>query len=70
MPVHPEQATEYIHKMIRQIESIVPKRYCENNTVNLLLSLFEKKTEIRGSKCLSRHLCPLRSAAQKRHLQL
>jgi undecaprenyl-diphosphatase UppP len=32
-----EQATEYIRAMVSQIESIVPQRYCENDTVNLLL---------------------------------
>lgn len=45
---HPEQAEEYVRKMISQIESIVPKRYCENNTANLLLGTFEKKAADAG----------------------
>ena len=44
----PEQAAEYIHGMISRIEAIVPQRYCENDTVNLLLGSFQKKTESRG----------------------
>lgn len=44
----PGQATEYIRNMISRIESIVPRRYCENNTVNLLLGTFEKKAADMG----------------------
>lgn len=43
-----EQATEYICAMVSQIESIVPRRYCENDTVNLLLGSFQKKAEDKG----------------------
>lgn len=44
----PEQAAEYISSMVSQIESVVPRRYCDNRTVNLLLDSFEKKAEGMG----------------------
>ena len=55
---HPEQAAEYTRKMTSQIESIVPKRYCENNTVNLLLGTFEKKAEDMGGSLSIRASLP------------
>jgi len=58
----PEQAAEYIHRMVRQIESIVPRRYCENDTINLLLGSFQKQAEQKGvslsvKASLSAQLC-------------
>lgn len=44
----PQQAADYISRMVKQIEAIVPRRYCENNTVNLLLGSFQKKAEAVG----------------------
>lgn len=44
----PEQAAAYIQRTAGEIESIVPRRYCENDTVNLLLGSFQDKAEGRG----------------------
>lgn len=41
----PKKATEYIHKVRNDIEAITPKRYCENELVNLLCSSFSGKAE-------------------------
>ncbi|MBR2949857.1 MAG: GHKL domain-containing protein [Lachnospiraceae bacterium] len=38
-----EQAREYIRKVQQDVESIVSKRFCENDTVNLLCSSYFKK---------------------------
>lgn len=43
----PEQAATYISRTVSEIEAIVPRRYCENDTVNLLLSSFGIKAERR-----------------------
>lgn len=43
-----EQAAEYIYKISGEIENIAPCRYCENDTVNLLLGSFQEKAEERG----------------------
>ena len=44
----PEQAAAYIRQTTSEIEAIVPQRYCENNTVNLLLGFFQKKASEAG----------------------
>lgn len=44
----PEQAAEYIHSLTDKIKSIVPRRYCDNDMVNLLLGSFQKKAESLG----------------------
>lgn len=41
----PEQATEYIRSVQADIESISPKRYCENDMANLLCSAFTARAE-------------------------
>lgn len=43
-----EQASAYIHDAVSEIESIAPTRYCENETVNLLLSAFKEKAAVNG----------------------
>ncbi len=45
---HPEQAAEYVRSVQADIESIAPKRYCENEMVNLLCSAFAAKAERLG----------------------
>ena len=41
----PEQAEEYIQKVQADIESITPRRFCENELVNLLCSSFTDKAQ-------------------------
>lgn len=43
-----EQALEYIREAECEIERITPVRYCENDTVNLLLGAFSGKAEREG----------------------
>lgn len=38
-----QQAEEYIQSVRNSVDSIVPKRFCENETVNLLCSAFAKQ---------------------------
>lgn len=40
-----QQAQEYIHKVQSDVETITPKRFCENELVNLLCSSFQAKAE-------------------------
>lgn len=44
----PEKAKEYIRGVRKDIESITPKRFCENELVNLLCSSFSAKAERMG----------------------
>lgn len=44
----PLMAAAYIRKVQSDIEAITPKRYCENETVNLLCSSFEEKARHLG----------------------
>lgn len=41
----PQQAEDYIKQVQTDIEAITPKRFCENELVNLLLSSFAAKAE-------------------------
>ena len=41
----PRQAQEYIKKVRTDIDKIIPKRFCENELVNLLCSSFSAKAE-------------------------
>lgn len=41
----PKQAEEYIRSLRTSIDSIVPKRFCENETANLLCSSFSDQAE-------------------------
>lgn len=41
----PEQAESYIRQVQSDIEAITPKRFCENELVNLLCSSFSRKAE-------------------------
>lgn len=41
----PQQAEEYIKKVQADVESITPRRFCENELVNLLCSSFVSKAE-------------------------
>lgn len=43
-----QQAQEYIQSVQADVEAITPKRYCENELVNLLCSSFLAKAEHRG----------------------
>jgi len=43
-----EKARNYIRLAQADIEAITPKRYCENNAVNLILSYFELKAKNKG----------------------
>lgn len=56
-----EQAESYIHDAVREIQAIVPVRYCENETVNLLLRAFgaragEMGAELAVKACLPEEL--------------
>lgn len=42
------KAMEYIHQTQKDIDAIVPIRYCENTTINLILSAFAAKAEQKG----------------------
>ena len=44
----PQQAEEYINQVRSDIEAITPKRFCENELVNLLCSSFSAKAERMG----------------------
>lgn len=44
----PRQAEEYIRQVQTDIEAITPKRFCENELVNLLLSSFSARAERGG----------------------
>jgi sensor histidine kinase regulating citrate/malate metabolism len=44
----PQQATEYIRKVQADVEAITPKRFCENELVNLLCSAFFDKAQKLG----------------------
>lgn len=44
----PRQAEDYIKQVQTDIEAITPKRFCENELVNLLLSSFSTKAERMG----------------------
>ena len=44
----PDQAEEYIQKVQADIESITPRRFCENELVNLLCSSFTAKARKAG----------------------
>lgn len=44
----PQQAAEYIRKVQADVEAITLKRFCENETVNLLCSSFCEKAERMG----------------------
>ena len=46
----PQQAQEYIKKVRTDIEVITPKRFCENELVNLLCSSFSTKAERVGAR--------------------
>ena len=46
----PRQAQEYIKKVRTDIEAITPKRFCENELVNLLCSSFSAKAERIGAR--------------------
>ncbi|MBQ6810842.1 MAG: GHKL domain-containing protein, partial [Firmicutes bacterium] len=43
-----QQAEDYIKDVYSDIEAITPKRYCENETVNLLVSAFVQRAEKAG----------------------
>lgn len=44
----PRQAEDYIKQVQTDVEAITPKRFCENELVNLLLSSFSTKAERMG----------------------
>lgn len=46
----PQQAEEYIKQVRSDIEAITPKRFCENELVNLLCSSFSTKAERMGAR--------------------
>ena len=43
-----DQAAEYIRRALGEIDALVPSRFCEHETVNLLLSAFQDKAKARG----------------------
>ncbi|MDD2510440.1 MAG: GHKL domain-containing protein [Syntrophomonas sp.] len=43
-----QKAADYIRLALADIEEITPNRYCENNTVNLILSAFAAKAKMNG----------------------
>jgi len=45
---NPQQAKEYIRKVQGDVDSIRPKRFCENELVNLICSSFAHKAEQQG----------------------
>ena len=44
----PQQAAEYIHQVRSDIEAVTPRRFCANDTVNLLCSSFVGRAERKG----------------------
>lgn len=45
---HPQQAEEYIRKVQADVDAVIPRRFCENDTVNLLCSTFADRAEQQG----------------------
>ena len=43
-----QQAAEYIRRAEGEVDALVPTRYCEHETVNLLLSAFRDRAGARG----------------------
>lgn len=56
---HSEKAEDYIHKTANELESIAPIRYCENETVNLLLGSFAHKAKQQQTNLHIRASLPL-----------
>ena len=46
----PDQASAYIRRVQEDIETITPKRFCDNDTVNLLCSAFSERAGRAGVK--------------------
>ena len=46
----PDQAEQYIRKVQSDVEAITPRRYCENELVNLLCSSFAEKAQHIGAQ--------------------
>ena len=70
----PQQAEEYIRKVRSDIERITPKRYCDNELVNLLCSSFAGKAQRMGVRLevdakLPARAVGLRHRAVRRALQ-
>ena len=63
-----EQAVDYIHRTVGEIEAITPRRYCENETVNLLLCAFREKAERSGVTMAVRAALPARTGLQDTEL--
>lgn len=53
-----QQAEDYIKNVYSDIEAITPKRYCENETVNLLVSAFVQRAEKSDIQLLARVKLP------------
>ena len=54
----PEQAAEYIRKVQADVEAITPRRYCENELVDLLCSSFSGKAHRAGVRLTVRARLP------------
>lgn len=54
----PRQAEEYIRQVQEDIEAITPKRFCENELVNLLCSSFSSKAQHMGVRLTLEVLLP------------
>lgn len=54
----PEQALSYIRRAENEIDTLVPTQYCENETVNLLLSAFSGRAEEKGVRLSVRAALP------------
>ena len=65
-----DRASEYIRRAEGEVDALVPTRYCEHETVNLLLSAFRDKAKGRGVTLNIRAslpgelACPTRSCAR------
>lgn len=53
-----EQADSYISEVQSEIDALVPVRYCENETINLLLGAFAEKAEKAGVELKTRVTLP------------
>jgi len=47
---NPQKALEYINSVYNDIEKLTPKKYCKNNSINLIFSYFENISSKAGIK--------------------
>ena len=54
----PEQAQDFIQSVMDGLDAVTPRRYCENETVNLLCSSYDSRAQQLGVRLTIRALLP------------